>query len=306
MCRSRRLPPSGSRAKIFACALSYLGTYAPDRQAKLDDFFLEPARRRGDLQFLLAGSLYPFGWSWPENVRRFEHVAPARALRPVLFIPRHAQHHAAGDGRLRLLPIRTFLRSGGLWNSHSYRRLGRARRVLRPASTSCMWCGRPRRCSGSVSIMPLGELHQTRGPGPMHARWKNTPASGGRQNSWRTARKRFRTKVPQQRYWHDRNHSRGGRRTADSAARLLQGTLPVGSRVVDGVERPKAISEYLVERMIAAGASQICMVISAGEERHRSLLCRAQLCRRDLLCGAASPAGALRRGVPGRAFRRTA
>ena len=39
--------------------------------------------------------------------------------------------------------------------------------------------------------------------------------------------------------------------------------LPVGSRLVDGVERPKAISEYLVERMIAAGATQICMVISA-------------------------------------------
>jgi glucose-1-phosphate thymidylyltransferase len=39
--------------------------------------------------------------------------------------------------------------------------------------------------------------------------------------------------------------------------------LPVGSRTIDGVERPKAVSEYLVERMIAAGADQICMVISA-------------------------------------------
>lgn len=39
--------------------------------------------------------------------------------------------------------------------------------------------------------------------------------------------------------------------------------LPVGSRTVDGVERPKAVAEYLVERMIAAGAEQICMVISA-------------------------------------------
>ena len=39
--------------------------------------------------------------------------------------------------------------------------------------------------------------------------------------------------------------------------------LPVGSRVIEGVERPKAVSEYLVERMIAAGAEQICMVISA-------------------------------------------
>jgi dTDP-glucose pyrophosphorylase len=39
--------------------------------------------------------------------------------------------------------------------------------------------------------------------------------------------------------------------------------LPVGSRVINGVERPKAVSEYLVERMIAAGAEQICIIISA-------------------------------------------
>ncbi len=65
-----------SPCEDFRCALSYVGTYAPDRQAKLDDFFLEPARRRTDLRFLLAGSLYPFDWSWPENVRRCEHVAP--------------------------------------------------------------------------------------------------------------------------------------------------------------------------------------------------------------------------------------
>ncbi len=39
--------------------------------------------------------------------------------------------------------------------------------------------------------------------------------------------------------------------------------LPVGARVIESVERPKAVAEYLVERMIAAGATQICMVISA-------------------------------------------
>lgn len=39
--------------------------------------------------------------------------------------------------------------------------------------------------------------------------------------------------------------------------------LPVGSTVIGGTERPKAVAEYLVERMIAAGADQICMVISA-------------------------------------------
>ncbi len=41
--------------------------------------------------------------------------------------------------------------------------------------------------------------------------------------------------------------------------------LPVGSRMVDGIERPKAVSEYVIERMIAAGATQICIVISADK-----------------------------------------
>lgn len=41
--------------------------------------------------------------------------------------------------------------------------------------------------------------------------------------------------------------------------------LPVGSRNDDGVERPRAVSEYLVERMILAGADRICFVIAPGK-----------------------------------------
>lgn len=41
--------------------------------------------------------------------------------------------------------------------------------------------------------------------------------------------------------------------------------LPVGSRVDAGVERPRAVSEYLVERMILAGADKLCFVISPGK-----------------------------------------
>jgi dTDP-glucose pyrophosphorylase len=41
--------------------------------------------------------------------------------------------------------------------------------------------------------------------------------------------------------------------------------LPVGSRVQDGAERPCAVSEYLVERMILGGADKICFVISPGK-----------------------------------------
>ena len=39
--------------------------------------------------------------------------------------------------------------------------------------------------------------------------------------------------------------------------------LPVGARVDrNGVERPRAVSEYLIERMARAGADKICFVIS--------------------------------------------
>ncbi len=39
--------------------------------------------------------------------------------------------------------------------------------------------------------------------------------------------------------------------------------LPVGSRLDEaGVERPRAVSEYLIERMVRAGADKICLVIS--------------------------------------------
>ena len=41
--------------------------------------------------------------------------------------------------------------------------------------------------------------------------------------------------------------------------------LPVGSRIEDGNERPRAVSEYLVARMIAGGATKLCFVISPGK-----------------------------------------
>ena len=41
--------------------------------------------------------------------------------------------------------------------------------------------------------------------------------------------------------------------------------LPVGSLVEDGRERPRAVSEYLVERMIEGGADHLCFVIAPGK-----------------------------------------
>lgn len=41
--------------------------------------------------------------------------------------------------------------------------------------------------------------------------------------------------------------------------------LPVGSHIENGNERPRAVSEYLVERMIQGGADKLCFVIAPGK-----------------------------------------
>ena len=41
--------------------------------------------------------------------------------------------------------------------------------------------------------------------------------------------------------------------------------LPVGSRTLHDTQRPCAVSEYLLERMIRGGADKICFVIGAGK-----------------------------------------
>jgi glucose-1-phosphate thymidylyltransferase len=41
--------------------------------------------------------------------------------------------------------------------------------------------------------------------------------------------------------------------------------LPVGSRSDGGMDRPCAVSEYLIERLILGGADKICFVISPGK-----------------------------------------
>lgn len=60
----------------FACDLSYMGTYAPDRQPKIEQLLCEPARRLPDYKFIVAGSQYPKSIAWPTNVRRIVHLNP--------------------------------------------------------------------------------------------------------------------------------------------------------------------------------------------------------------------------------------
>ncbi len=64
--------PDGATA-----ALSYLGTYAADRQAALEQLFVAPARRRPASRFALGGAQYPHDFPWTDNIFFRRHVPPA-------------------------------------------------------------------------------------------------------------------------------------------------------------------------------------------------------------------------------------
>jgi len=82
-------------------ALSYLGTYSPDRQPALEALLIAPARARADLRFAVAGPLYPANIDWPANVERIEHLPP----------PQHAAFYAAS--RCTLNVTRADMRAAG-------------------------------------------------------------------------------------------------------------------------------------------------------------------------------------------------
>lgn len=62
--------------EMFQCDLSYLGTYAADRQAALEQLLIEPARQLPAQKFLIGGALYPQEFPWTHNIFFARHVAP--------------------------------------------------------------------------------------------------------------------------------------------------------------------------------------------------------------------------------------
>ena len=60
----------------FSALLSYLGTYAADRQEALERLFVEPARRLAGERFVIGGAQYPADFPWTPNIHFVRHMPP--------------------------------------------------------------------------------------------------------------------------------------------------------------------------------------------------------------------------------------
>ncbi|MDQ2842608.1 MAG: glycosyltransferase, partial [Acidobacteriota bacterium] len=60
----------------FLADLSYLGTFAQDRQVALETLLISAAREMPDKKFIIAGAMYQNRESWPNNIRYFSHLSP--------------------------------------------------------------------------------------------------------------------------------------------------------------------------------------------------------------------------------------
>jgi spore maturation protein CgeB len=60
----------------FNCDMSYMGTYAPDRQSKIEELLCKPARLLPQHKFIVAGPQYPADIQWPANAERIMHLNP--------------------------------------------------------------------------------------------------------------------------------------------------------------------------------------------------------------------------------------
>ncbi|MBZ9697001.1 MULTISPECIES: glycosyltransferase [unclassified Mesorhizobium] len=68
--------PAEKRAE-FAGDLSYLGTYAADRQAGVEKLLVRPAARLPDQRFIIGGAQYPQEFPWSDNIFFVRHLPPA-------------------------------------------------------------------------------------------------------------------------------------------------------------------------------------------------------------------------------------
>jgi spore maturation protein CgeB len=85
-----------SAVAAYRADLSYLGTYAEDRQRVLNGLFVEAARKLPQHRFVIGGALYPQDFPWTENIFFVRHLPPTEhpafycSSKLTLNITRHA------------------------------------------------------------------------------------------------------------------------------------------------------------------------------------------------------------------------
>lgn len=61
----------------YVADLTYLGTYAADRQEQLEHFLIRPAGRHPGRRFVIGGAQYPQEFPWHPNIWFVSHLPPA-------------------------------------------------------------------------------------------------------------------------------------------------------------------------------------------------------------------------------------
>ncbi|HEY0758236.1 MAG TPA: glycosyltransferase [Acidisarcina sp.] len=252
--------------------LSYLGTYAADRQQSLEALFLEPARCLPHRRFVIGGAQYPQTFPWTENISFVRHMPPA--LHPAFFC----------SSRATLNVTRAAMAACGYCPSG---RLFEAAACGVPV-LSDVWEGL------DTFFTPGKELIAVSSPGDVidsiqlsdHELADLARAARDRTLAQHTSEHRV-IELEQicESVLARRSHTRPERQDKDLQPKpqvwgiipaagvgsriqplaFSKELLPVGSRIEGDTERPRAVSEYLIERMIAGGATKLCFVISPGK-----------------------------------------
>ena len=254
-------------ADPYLSDLSYLGTYAADRQAALETLFVAPARRTPHRTFLIGGAQYPQDFPWTQNIRFVRHMPPAE--HPAFF----------SSSRLTLSVTRRAMADKG-WCPPG--RLFEAAACGTPV-LSDWWEGLDafytpgreilvaRTTEDVLAALELSDAELARIAQDARERTLAEHSSERRAQQLERLVEAARRPEGGSQATPRRTNAMWGIIPAAGMGTRIQPLgfskelLPVGSSLVGDVERPRAVSEFLVERMIKAGTGKICFVVGPGK-----------------------------------------
>lgn len=252
----------------YRADLSYLGTYAADRQAALEALLVEPARQLPQRSFLIGGAQYPADFPWTANIRFVRHMSPAE--HPAFF----------SSSRLTLSVTRRAMADNGWCPSG---RLFEAAACGTPVLSDA-WEGLEqffvpgheilvaRTTQEAVAALELSDAELARIATRARERTLAEHSSDRRAEELERLVESARRPATDTDTKHEERPNTmwgiipaAGMGTRIQPLGFSKELLPVGSSVVGDVERPRAVSEFLVERMIRAGTKRICFVVGPGK-----------------------------------------